>query len=77
MTNTWAFLERALVIFQVSDPYIKTDLTLELKMRILVLRVRVLDLQMGLRMANACCAFLTLVGRSFSVPPVGLISLPR
>ena len=65
----------ALVCFHVSEPYNKTDFTLELKMVSLVLRRMFLLFQTGFRVTKTCRAFLILDLMSSSVPPVLLIML--
>ena len=62
---------------QISDPYRRTDFTLELKILIFVHGEMKFDLYMGLKMENATCAFVHLASTSSSVPPVVVIRLPR
>ena len=58
----------ALVCFHVSEPYNKTDFTLELKMVTLVLRRMFLLFQTGFRVTKTCRAFPILDLLSPSVP---------
>ena len=76
-TKTWSFESSALVCFHVSEPYNKTDFTLELKMFSLVLMRMFLLFQTGFRVTKTCGAFPILELMSSSVPPVLLIRLPR
>ena len=52
------------VNLQVSNPYRRTDFTLELKILIFVHSEMTFDLHMGLKMENATCAFLHLASTS-------------
>ena len=63
-TKTWGFESSALVCFHVSEPYNKTDFTLELKMVSLVL------FQAGFRVTKTCRAFpiLDLMSSQCSAP---------
>ena len=65
------------VNLQVSDPYRRTDFTLELKILIFIHREMKFDLHIGLKMENATCAYLHLASTSSSVPPVVVTRLPR
>ena len=65
------------VVFQVSQPYSSTDLTVELKSLIFV-EIEILDaFHTLLRLAKAVLAFPILVLTSASVPPFPSIMLPR
>ena len=76
-TKTWSFEYRALLCFHVSDPYNKTDFTLELNMVRLVLRRMVLLFQTGLRVTHTGLAFPILDLMSSPVSPVLLIVLSK
>ena len=66
-----------LVVLQVSEPYNRTDFTLELNRRIFV-RVEIWwDFQIFLRVVKADLAFPILDFTSTSVPPCWLMTLPR
>ena len=65
------------VDLHVSDPYRRTDLTLELKILTSVHSEMNFDLHMGLKIGNATCAFLHQASTSSSVPPEVVIRLPR
>ena len=65
------------VVLHVSEPYSKTDLTLVLKILILLWRERAEEFQMGRRVLNACLALLIRLLMSSSVPPSVLTTLPR
>ena len=60
LMNVWSLEMILLVNLQVSDPYRRTALTFELKILSLVHREMHLDLQTGLNMQKAACAFLHL-----------------
>ena len=62
---------------QVSDPYRRTDFTLELKVLNFVHSEMDFDLHMGLKMENATCAFVNLALTPSSVPLVVVKRLPR
>ena len=49
------------VVLHVSEPYSRTDLTLVLKILILLWRERAEEFQMGRRVLHACLALLILV----------------
>ena len=51
-TKTWSFESGALVCFHASEPYYKTDFTLELNKASLVLRRMVLLFQTGFRVSS-------------------------
>ena len=53
--SLWVF---DLVVLHVSEPYSKTDLTLVLKILILLWRERAEEFQMGRKVLNACLALL-------------------
>ena len=75
--KVWILLELLLMTLHVSEPYKRTDFTLELKMRSLVRVEMAVDFHTGRRIAKACRAFLIRAEMSSSVPPVWLIMLPR
>ena len=71
-----SLLVMVLVVFQVSDPYSSTDLTLELKILSLVLSEMFLVFQILFNMLNVVLAFSILDFTSSSVPPSTAITLP-
>ena len=77
LMNVWSLEMILSVNLQVSDPYRRTALTFELKIFSLVYREMHLDLQTGLNMQKAACAFLNLASTSSSVLPVVDTRLPR
>ena len=74
-TKSLSFETSALVCFHVSEPYNKTDFTLELKRVSLVLTRMFRLFQAGFRVTKTCRAFPILDLMSSSVPPVLLIML--
>src|ERR1700733_12998413 len=66
-----------LMILHVSHPYIRTDLTLLLKICNFILWDMTLVLHTGKRVLNAPMAFPILAFMSISVPPSLLTTLPR
>ena len=76
LVNVWILFELLLTTLHVSEPYNKTDLTFESKMRSFVCLEIAVDLHTERRMANAWRAFPILAAMSSSVPPVRLILLP-
>ena len=67
LMKTCIVLVEAAVDLHVSDPYRRTDFTLELKILIFVAVLIALLLQIGLRIAKACSAFFFLALTSSSV----------
>ena len=74
--NVCTLESRAFVRRQVSDPYISTDLTLELNILRFVLREHALAFQTAMKHTNTYCALLIRAVISSSVPPVTLTMLP-
>ena len=66
-----------LVNRHVSDPYNRMDFMFELKVLSFVHKDMYRDLQTGLNMEKATCAFLHLASTSSSVPPVVVTILQR
>ena len=77
LVKVWSWVMIFFVNLEVSDPYRRTDFTLELKILIFVHSEMNFDLHMGLKMENATCAFLHLASTSSSVLPEVVIRLPR
>ena len=71
------FFVLATVVLQVSAPYNRTGLTIELKMRSLVFVERMVDLQTLLSWWNAALALPILILMSASVPPCLSTLLPK
>ena len=72
--SLWVF---DFVVLHVSEPYSRTDLTLVLKILILLWGEKAEEFQMGWKVLNASLALLTRHSMSSSVPPSLLMMLPR
>lgn len=75
--QTQNFCQWCPVALQVLDPYRITDLIIELTIVSFVQREMYLDLQTGLRIKRAACAFLQLASTSSSLLPVMMTRLLR
>jgi hypothetical protein len=76
-TNIWRLLVILLVIFQVSQAYNNTDLTVVLNIRISTPFDMLWFLHRGYSWTNTPFAFLILLATSSSVPPFSDTTLPR
>ena len=72
-----SLLSMLVVVFQVSEPYRRVDLTFELKICSLVLSDRFFIFQILLSMLNVALAFPILARTSSSVPPSTEMIVPR
>src|SRR5579871_2799453 len=76
-SNAFSFFSSVFVIFQLSQPYVSTDNTLELNRRSLVYLLNVFDFQMLVRLLNTFAAKAIRVEISFFVSPSCVILLPK
>src|SRR5579871_1047958 len=76
-SNAFSFFSSVFVIFQLSQPYVSTDNTLELNRRSLVYLLNVFDFQMFVRLLNTFAAKAIRIETSFDVSLYCVILLPK